>query len=343
MAAWRGRHGKDPEPAPRRRPGSSLGARTMPKLVFDPVFGSYLAGRLLSTMAFWIHTIVATILIFQLTGSAFLVGLVSIAQFIPQLLFAPLSGAVADRGDRRKQVIAGRLVCAAGSGGLAIWIGLSGVDGLPGATPVVLAALIVGIGFVIGGPAMNALLPALVREGEITAAVTLNTVPVTLARATGPAVGALVASHAGPGSAFAIAAGGHLAFALVMLPMPGGGHQLLKDGMDASVRGAFRYLHADPVLVLLLLGVAAVGIGADPAITLAPPLSHSFGGGAELVGIFASSFGIGSGIAFLLLSMLKHWTGLATICTVGLCLLSGGTLLAALAPTVLLAARKSVV
>jgi hypothetical protein len=47
--------------------------------------------------------------------------------------------------------------------------------------------------------------------------------------------------------------------------------------------------------VWLLAGVGAIGIGADPAITLTPPLSDGFGRGSELVGVFASSFGVGAG------------------------------------------------
>jgi hypothetical protein len=62
-------------------------------LLTDRVFGPFFVGKLLSTAGIWIHNIVAAILAFQLTRSAFVVGLVSVAQFLPQLLFAPLSAA----------------------------------------------------------------------------------------------------------------------------------------------------------------------------------------------------------------------------------------------------------
>lgn len=119
-------------------------ARGSLRLLVDPVFGPYFFGRLLSTAGIWIHNIVAAILAFQLTGSAFIVGLVSVAQFAPQLLFAPLSGALADRGDRRRQIVLGRVVAACGSGGLALWLAIYGADEAPYAWPVILAALTVG-------------------------------------------------------------------------------------------------------------------------------------------------------------------------------------------------------
>jgi MFS family permease len=327
-------------PDPAAPPGGTVAsrpARGSLALLADPVFGPFFAGKLLSTAGIWIHNIVAAILAFQLTRSAFVVGLVSVAQFAPQLLFAPLSGAVADRGDRRKQLVLGRLIAAAGSGGLALWIALVGVDGLPGAAPVVGAALVVGVGFVVGGPAMHALLPTLVRPGELAAAIALNSVPFTVARAGGPALGALVAASAGPEFAFAIAAAANLAFALVMLWLPIGGRPVQEPGADRSVRAGLRHLKVDPTLVLLLVGVGAIGIGADPAITLTPPLSDGFGRGSELVGVFASSFGVGAGLAFVVLSPARRWLGLPLLGTVGLALLATGMLALIVTPVAWLA------
>lgn len=80
----------------------------------------------------------AAIVAFELTGSALVVGAVTAVQFAPQLLFAPLSGKMADCGNAALQIVAGRMLTGLGSGGLALWILLSGgVDGLPGAAPVV--------------------------------------------------------------------------------------------------------------------------------------------------------------------------------------------------------------
>lgn len=305
-------------------------------LLVDPVFGKYFFGRLLSTAGIWIHNIVAAITAFELSGSAFVVGLVSVAQFLPQLLFAPLSGALADRGDRRRQIVLGRLVVASGSGGMAIWLALAGVEGLPGAWPLILAALIVGIGFVIGGPAMHALLPALVRRGELAGAVALSNVPFTLARAGGPALGAFLAVGAGPAAAFALAAIANLLFALVMVRLPVSTRPPGAAGAKASVWGGFRYLRVDPSLITLLLAVTAIGVGADPAITLAPPLSAALGRGAELVGLFASSFGIGAGLAFLVLGWLRGALGLARLSSLGLGLMAAGLAAAAFGWTPLL-------
>ncbi len=308
-------------------------ARGSLRLLADPVFGAYFGGRLLSTAGVWIHNIVAAILAYELSGSALVVGLVSVAQFGPQLLLAPLSGALADRGDRRRQLVLGRLVVALGSGGLALLLALVGVDGLPGVWPVLLAALVVGLGFVVVSPAQNALIPALVRAGELPPAIALNAVPPTIARAVGPAVGALVAVSLGPATAFAIAAVANVAFALVVWPLNVRSRADNGGGTDHRVRAAVRYLGEDRGIGLLLAGVAAIGIGADPVITLTPSLSATFGAGSGLVGLFASAFGVGAGVAFLGLSALRGWLGLPMVGTTRLGLLAVGTVLAGVSPT----------
>jgi len=187
------------------------------QLLVDPLFGRYFFGRLISSAGVWIHNIVAAILAFELTGSAFVVGLVSVAQFAPQLLFAPLSGAMADRGNRKRQVVVGRLIVAGGSGGLASWWEFTDVTDVRDAAALILAGLIVGLGFALGGPAMSALVPSLVRRWELAAAVTLGTAPATLARAGGPALGTVVALNLGPSTAFALAAACNLVFALALI------------------------------------------------------------------------------------------------------------------------------
>ncbi len=313
------------------------------RLLVDPVFGPFFVGKLLSTAGIWIYNIVAAILAYELSGSAFVVGLVSVAQFGPQLLFAPLSGAVADRGDRRRQVVVGQLISAFGAGGLAVWVALVGVEGLPGAWPVIAAAFVVGIGFVVNGPAMNALLPSLVRPNELAPAVALNAVPFTLARAGGPAIGAVIAASTGPATAFALAAATKVGFALLLVTLPLRRPRRHRPGADRRIRAGIRYLREDPSVLLLLTGVAAIGVGADPVITLTPALSASLGAGGTLVGVFASSFGVGAGIAFLVLGVLRRRIGQERIAAVGLTLLATGIAGAGVSPTAGLAIAAFVV
>lgn len=309
-------------------------ARSFRHLLLDRAFGPFFVGKLLSTAGVWIYNIVGAILVHDLTGSAFMVGLVSIMQFGPQLLLAPLSGAIADRMDRLVLLVAGRFVVATGSGGLAAWIWLvGGPEGLPGVWPVVLAAGVVGIGFVIVAPSQHALLPNLVRRNELASAIELTAIPPTLARAGGPAVGAMVAVSFGPAVAFMLASLANLVAAAILWTIAVDGRPELRQGTDRSIRAGFLHLRVDPVIVRLLAGVAAVAIAGDPIVTLTPSLSEELGHGATLVGVFASSFGTGAVITFVGLRALRERIGQAWVATAGLLLMAGGNAAAGVAGT----------
>ena len=300
-------------------------------LLRDRTFGPFFAGKLLSTIGVWIHNIAAAIVVWDLTRSTLLVGAVSIGQFTPQLLLAPWSGARADRGDRRRQLLLGRMVTAAGSGGLALWIWLIGIDGTSGAAVVIAAATVVGIGFALGGPAMNALVPALVRPRELPGAIALGSLPMTVARSAGPAIGALLLYSAGPAAAFGVAALLNVLFTLIIAVIN------IRDvprrqSSDGSVRAGWRYLRADAGMSALMLGVVAIGIGADPVITLTPAIADRLGQASSFVGTLASSFGLGAAVGFLVLSRVRLMLGLPRLAVTGLSGLAIGMLALALTP-----------
>lgn len=303
--------------------------RSATRLLLDPQFGPYIFGKFVGTAGMWIFSISAAIVAFELTHSAFVVGLVSIAQFAPQLVLAPLSGALADRGDRRMQIVLGRLLVVAGSGGLAIWLLVTGVEDLPGAWAVLLAALVVGLGFVVGGPAMNALVPTLVRPQELAAAIGLNNVPITVARTVGPVVGAGLTSAVSPAAAFAVAALANAVFALAVMVLPISGRVQAPTGSDRRVRAGLHHLRRDPTIIVLLVGVVAVAFGSDPAITLAPSLSAELGHGTDLVGLLTSAFGFGAIASFPLMGAVRRRFGEPVVTTSGLWLLGAALLVAA--------------
>ena len=307
--------------------------RGLLKLVIDPVFGPYFGAKLLSTTGIWIFTIVAAMLVFELSGSALVVGLVSVALFGPQLVLAPLAGAMADRGDRRRQLVAGKLLVAGASGSLSFWIWQVGADKLPGTWPVMVISFVVGLGFVLIGAAGNALIPALVRPEELSQAIALNTVPPTLGRATGPAIGAVIATTSGPVVAFAITAVTNLLFALVVATLDIRTRADKSGGADRRIRAGVQHLRKDRRILPLLLGTAAVAVGSDPTITLAPSLSASFGAGTRLVGVFASAFGAGAFAAFLVLTPLRLRVGLQRLGSLGLLGLAAGIAASGISPT----------
>ncbi len=294
-------------------------------LMFDGVFGTLFWGKMFSVVGVWTHGIVAAVVMYEATGSALMVGMVGVAQFGPQLILSPTSGKWADAGDPARQILLGRVFCVIGSGSVAVSLALlPGLDGSRAAIPVLLGTLLVGIGFVVGGPAMQSIVPSLIRPGELSTAMALNSIPMTIGRMVGPAIGAYIAAHLGASAGFAVSAGLHLVFAIFLLlirfPIP----EVRPSGTDYRVRTALRYVWRDRPLLLALLAVTTVGFAADPSITLTPSLADELGGGTGLVGALSAAFGIGAGLGMAVLALMRGRVASAWVSSIGLWMLAAG-------------------
>jgi MFS family permease len=308
------------------------------RLLVAPLFGGFFWGRLTATVGVFVHSIVAALVVYDATGSAVMVGLVSVVQFGPQLVLAPLSGTWADRGHAVRQIMIGRIVCVVGSGSMAAWSWLGPT--LPGdvsALPVIVASFVVGLGFVIGGPAMNSVVPRLIRPGETVTAMALNSAPSTVARMAGPALGAFVAAHLGAAAGFGVAAAMHLVFVviLVLLNVPSGPPH--RPGVDYSVRAALRHVWRDRPLLVMLAATVAVGFAAEPSITLAPALAEELGGGPVLVGQLSAAFGIGAALGLVGMAWVGPLLRSALVTSAALWLMTAGLLMLVVPPGLVLA------
>ncbi|MGH8932439.1 MAG: MFS transporter [Egibacteraceae bacterium] len=300
-------------------------------LLSDRTFGPYFFGNLISNCGTWFQNVAAAVVVFNLTGSAVLVGAVSVAQMLPSLLLSLPAGALTDRVDRRKLLLAGQLLCACASGSLAVWTGLVGVEGLPGIWPVLGASLILGVGIAFSIPAMQALVPALVRPEDLDLAIALNSVTFNVARAIGPALGAATLVAFGPAAAFAVNAGSYLVLVTMLLAVKQRDVERSLGG-DRSIRASLLYVRADRTSLMLLVGVAALGFGTDPVYTLTPPLAEALGGGDRLVGLLVSAFGSGAVVSAVLVGRLRRHCGQRSLGLAGLVGLGGGMLGLAVSP-----------
>lgn len=294
---------------PRREGRGYLG------LLLDRQFGPFFAGRLSGATGVWIHNIAATILVFTATGSAWQVGLVTTAQFAPYFLLAAASGRLADQRSRRAQMIWGRLVTTVASTAMAVWVIAEPPPQLLVAA-LLTTSTVVGIGNVLGGPAIGAVIPDLVADSEVTDAVSLNNAAATAARALGPGLASMLALTLGPEFAFAAAAAGNLVFAAILVVMAFPDHARA-SGSDTFLH-AVRAVRRRPDVVTALLAIAAVGVTVDPVITLGPSLATAVGGDVHLAGTLGSAFGVGAGLAYVCLSPLQRAAGLVASSAVGL-------------------------
>ncbi|MFA9446732.1 MFS transporter [Egicoccus sp. AB-alg6-2] len=312
-------------------PSTPPGPRSTAALLRDRTFGPWFFGNAVSNSGNWLFNVTAAVVVYRLSGSALLVGLVSVAQFGPLLLFSPLGGALSDRVDRRRLLLTSQSAAAAAATALAVAAVWWGVDAMPGAWPILAAAFGIGLGQAVSAPTLNALVPALVDDADLEGAVALTSLTFNLGRALGPATAGVLLATLGAELAFVINAVTFLVLIgalLVIRPRPREEHR----DRDRSVRAGLRHVRSEPGLLLLLGGVAATGFAADPMITLAPALAEAVGGGDALAAGLVSAFGVAAVPAAAMSGPLQRRIGSLEVATGGCTVVAAGLLVSAISP-----------
>jgi MFS family permease len=305
------------------------GPRAVWRLVRRRDFGPYFLGNALSASGTWFQNLAAALLIFRLTHSALLLGVLNFCQFIPILVLTPWAGAIADRVDRRKLLFVTQSLAVGLAGALALlaWGGQA-------TTWVVIAdTLALGVVSAFSAPAQQALIVSLVGEDEVPTAVALNSMTFNIARALGPVGAALSVHYLGIPASFAINALSYTVFVAalcVVRPPP----QARATREESRVRDSIRLLRTRPELAAFLGIVAVVGFASDPVNTLSPAFAREFGRPDTWAGLIVGVFGAGAVTAALIVAGRvagSRWRMAAT-----LLLLGGGVAAFALSPWLLL-------
>lgn len=256
-------------------------------------FGPYFVGNLLSNCGTWFQNIAQALLIYRLTHSTFLVGVVNFAQFAGIIALAPWSGGAADRFDRKRLIIGTQIGSMVVTGTLAL-LAVAHWDTVP---VIIGLALLLGLVTAFGSPAMNAIVPSLVSRDDLPAAVAMNSVTFNMARAVGPVLGALVVARFGIPWAFGLNCLSYAALIGALLIVHPRRHARQPNARP-RLRDSLALIRQDMRLAALLGVVASVSFALDPVTTLAPAFAtRVFHHTDTLAGYLIGAFGTGAVIA----------------------------------------------
>ena len=170
--------------------------------MFPRDFWRYLASRFASASAMMLFRAAVAWHVYDLSHSAFQLGLNGLVQFLPVPVLMLVGGAVADTYERR------RVMMAAGAVALLCAAALFAATATGIVTVPMLFAMVAlaSVAWSFDGPARAALLPTLVPRESFPRAVTIASTTQALAFATGPALGGLVIAERGIAAAYAVMA-----------------------------------------------------------------------------------------------------------------------------------------
>lgn len=232
-------------------------------------FRLYFSGQAISLVGTWMQRIAVSWLVYDLTHSAFMLGLVVFAGQIPVLLLSPYSGAYVDRHSRYKTLLFTQIasMIQAGLLALVVWIGHYNV------TIIILLSVLLGIINAFDSPSRQSLMIVLVGNKEhLPNAIALNSSMVTLARLLGPAVAGILLSNYGEDICFLI---NFLSFIAVILSL-----LFMKIKIPArkkniqpiwlGLREGFTYLRGNTGLRSVIFLAAIMSLLTMPYTTLLP-------------------------------------------------------------------------
>jgi MFS family permease len=295
------------------------------RLMRDRNFGPYFLGNASSASGTWFQNLAASLLIYRLTHSVFLLGVLNFCNFVPVLLLAPWAGSAADRLDRRRLLLVtqlGSIIVSAGLAALAF-------AGLASVWVVIACSVLLGIGSAFAAPASLALISDLVPREHLGSAVALNSMTFNLARAIGPALAAISVRTLGIPASFAINSGSYLLLVLALLIVHPAPRRLALRG-EARLRDSLRFVRERPQLIAFLLIVAVVGFASDPVNTESPAFAQAFGRPDTDAGYLIGAFGGGAVLAAFLVAGRVTGSRGRMLLTLGL--LGGGMVAYSLAP-----------
>jgi MFS family permease len=248
-------------------------------------FRLFFTGQLISQVGNWLTLIAQTLLVLELTGSGFALGLLAAAQFGPVLFFGAFAGLVADRSDKRHLLLWVQTFAMLQSFALAALA----FTGDPPLLAIYGVALLGGVATAFDNPARRSFVVEIVPEEDITNAVSLNSALMTGARVVGPALAGLLVTTVGFGWAFALDGLSYLAVlvALWMMDPREIRRAPVTPRGKGQVRQGLRYVRTIPELWVPLVMMAVIGT-----------LSYNF---QTVIPLFATRDMGGSDVTFTLL------------------------------------------
>src|SRR4051794_1281556 len=230
-------------------------------------FQLFFAGQLISLIGTWMQTIAQSWLVYRLTGSSVLLGLVSFAGQIPVFVFSILGGIAADRLSRRRVVIATQTASMA----LAFALAFLTLSHRIQIWHVFVLSALLGVVNAFDIPARQAFIMDMVGREDLINAIALNSAMFNASRILGPAVAGILVASIGEGWCFFANAVSYVAVLAGLLMMNVTRHERTSSAspLEDVVEGfGFVWQNAPIHALLILLGV--VSLAGTPFAVLMP-------------------------------------------------------------------------
>jgi MFS family permease len=296
-------------------------------------FRLFFTGQSISLIGTWMTRIATSWLVYRLTGSALLLGVVGFAGQIPTFLLAPFAGVLVDRINRRNLLVWTQVLAGIQSLAMAA-LTLAGVITIH---EIIALAAFQGLINAFDMPGRQSFLVQMVTDDngkpdkqDLSNAIALNSSIVNMARLVGPAIAGLVIAAVGEGYCFAIDGVSYIAvvISLLMMRVPPSTVQRATASMLEQLREGWSYVvNFRPIRTILTL-FALLSLMGMPFVVLMPVFaSQVLHGGPHTLGYLMGASGVGALVSALSLALRKSVRGLTSMIQLAAGMFGGGLIL----------------
>jgi MFS family permease len=276
-------------------------------------FRLFFGGQSISLMGTWMTRLATSWLVYRLTGSAFLLGIVGFSGQIPTFLLAPFAGVWVDRLNRRHVLIVTQILAMVQSFALAVLTLTKQIT----IHEIIWLSMFQGMINAFDMPGRQAFLVEMVEDKQdLGNAIALNSSMVNMARLVGPSLAGIAIAISGEGSCFLIDGISYLAViaSLFAMRLKPAAVKRATASMLVQLREGWDYVAGFAPIRTILTLFALVSLMGWPFTVLMPVFaSRILKGGPHTLGFLMGGVGVGAMISALSLAIRKSVLGLGSM------------------------------
>jgi MFS family permease len=290
----------------------------------------FFAGQGISLIGSWMTQLATVWLVYHITDSALMLGVVGFTSQIPNFILTPFGGVLVDRFSRHRILITTQVLAMIQSLTLAA-LALSGVINIES---ILILSFIQGVISAADAPARQAFVTELVdRPEDLANAIAINSTMFNGARLIGPAIGGLLIARVGEAYCFLIDGISYIAVIAALLAMRFKPKQMPKiDGSPIDrIKAGFVYsFRCPPIRAILVLSALVSLMGMQYTVLVPVFADKILAGNAQTLGFLMAASGVGAVFGGIYLATRTTVVGLGKLIILGPALLGIGLIMFAL-------------
>ena len=289
-------------------------------------FRLFFGGQMISLIGTWMQQIAVTWLVYKMTGSALLLGIVGFASQLPTFLLSPFAGVLADRQNRHRILILTQVFAM----GQALLLAALTMTGQIEIWSIITLSALLGLVNAFDIPTRQSFVLDMIQNREdLPNAIALNSSMFNAARLVGPSIAGMLLAVIGEGMCFLLNGVSFIAViaALMAMKLPPQKASTQTGGVLQGFTEGLSYVTGfAPIRHILLLVALVSGVGM-PAFVLMPVFAKDvLGGGPLTLGFLMGAIGVGALSGAIYLASRRTVLGLARWITVATAIFASGLL-----------------